>query len=186
MPELPRLNCALLVRTDFTSDSIWREVRDQALRGNEEGFQAYLEPVSDPLSTVFPGMRSRRQYPPTHTERRYSSSPTLRRSPRRTIRCWSWICWTTAGARSGASRRNCGPSITTSTSRTWTGRISQTRPAKAGCSAASPPSLLQSPIAIDRQAVRARMWQPTWPSSLRALDHPEFLGDCDLWEGWDS
>jgi hypothetical protein len=42
MPELPRLNCALLVRTDFTSDSIWREVRDQALRGNEEGFQAYL------------------------------------------------------------------------------------------------------------------------------------------------
>ena len=48
MPELPRLNCSLLVRTDFTSDDAWREVRDQALRENKEGFRAYLEPVSDP------------------------------------------------------------------------------------------------------------------------------------------
>lgn len=48
MPELPKLNCSLLVRTDFTSDDAWREVRDQALRENEEGFRAYLEPVSDP------------------------------------------------------------------------------------------------------------------------------------------
>jgi hypothetical protein len=48
MPELPRLNCSLLVRTDFTGDDAWREVRDQALRENEEGFWAYLEPVSDP------------------------------------------------------------------------------------------------------------------------------------------
>ncbi len=48
MPDLPRLNCSLLVRTDFTSDDAWQEVRDQALRENEEGFRAYLEPVSDP------------------------------------------------------------------------------------------------------------------------------------------
>jgi hypothetical protein len=46
MPELPGLDCSLLVRTDFTGDDTWREVRDQALRENEEGFRAYLEPVS--------------------------------------------------------------------------------------------------------------------------------------------
>lgn len=49
MPELPELNCSLLVRTDFASDDAWREVRDQALRESEEGFRAYLEPVSDPV-----------------------------------------------------------------------------------------------------------------------------------------
>jgi hypothetical protein len=48
VPELPELTCSLLVRTDFTSDDAWREVRDQALRGSGEGFRAYLEPVSDP------------------------------------------------------------------------------------------------------------------------------------------
>lgn len=48
MPELPRLNCSVLVRTDFTSDDAWREVCDQALRETEAGFRAYLEPVSDP------------------------------------------------------------------------------------------------------------------------------------------
>jgi hypothetical protein len=48
MPELPRLNDSLLARTDFTSDDAWREVRDQVLRENENGFRAYLEPVSDP------------------------------------------------------------------------------------------------------------------------------------------
>ena len=54
MPELPKLDCSLLVRTDFTSDDAWREVCDQALRENEEGFRAYLEPVSDP---AFDGAR---------------------------------------------------------------------------------------------------------------------------------
>lgn len=48
MPELPKLDCSLLVRTDFTSDDAWRGVRDQASRENEEGFRAYLELVSDP------------------------------------------------------------------------------------------------------------------------------------------
>jgi hypothetical protein len=48
MLMLPRANCSLLVRTDFTSEDAWRAVRDQALRENEEGFRAYLEPVSDP------------------------------------------------------------------------------------------------------------------------------------------
>jgi hypothetical protein len=54
MPELPKLNCSLLVRTDFTSDDAWRQVRNQALRDSEEGFRAYLEPVSDP---AFDGAR---------------------------------------------------------------------------------------------------------------------------------
>jgi hypothetical protein len=48
MPELPKLNCSLLVRTDFTNDDAWRGVWDQALRESEDGFRAYLEPVSDP------------------------------------------------------------------------------------------------------------------------------------------
>lgn len=48
MPELPKLNCSLLVRTDFTRDDAWREVRDQALQESEEGSRADLEPVSDP------------------------------------------------------------------------------------------------------------------------------------------
>jgi hypothetical protein len=54
MPELPELNCSLLVRTDFTSDDAWREVRDQARRESQEGFRANLEPVSDP---AFDGAR---------------------------------------------------------------------------------------------------------------------------------
>jgi hypothetical protein len=54
MPELPKLNCSLLVRTDFTSDDAWRQVRDQALRESEEGFRADLEPVSGP---AFDGAR---------------------------------------------------------------------------------------------------------------------------------
>jgi hypothetical protein len=48
MLTLPMLDCSPLVRTDFISDDAWREVRDQALRENEDGFRAYLEPVSDP------------------------------------------------------------------------------------------------------------------------------------------
>ena len=54
MPELPKLNCSFLVRTDFTSDDAWRQVRDQALPESGEGFRAYLEPVSDP---AFDGAR---------------------------------------------------------------------------------------------------------------------------------
>lgn len=45
---LPRTHCSLLVRTDFTSDDAWRAVCDEALREYEDGFRAYLEPVSDP------------------------------------------------------------------------------------------------------------------------------------------
>lgn len=48
MPELPRPDDSLLVRTEFTSDDAWWEVCDQALREYEDGFRAYLEPVSDP------------------------------------------------------------------------------------------------------------------------------------------
>jgi hypothetical protein len=45
---LPERNCSLLVRTDFTSDDIWQQVADEAVRENEDGFRAYAEPVSDP------------------------------------------------------------------------------------------------------------------------------------------
>ena len=48
MAILPRLNCSLLVRTDFTSDDAWHQVSDQAQRESEDGFRAYAEPVSDP------------------------------------------------------------------------------------------------------------------------------------------
>jgi hypothetical protein len=48
MPTLPRLNSSLLVRTDFTSDDAWQQVSDEAQRENEDGFRAYIEPVSDP------------------------------------------------------------------------------------------------------------------------------------------
>ena len=48
MPTLPRSNSSLLVRTDFTSDDAWQQVSDEAQWENEDGFRAYLEPVSDP------------------------------------------------------------------------------------------------------------------------------------------
>ena len=40
----------MLVRTDFSSDEAderWELVRDEAPRENEDGFRAYVEPVSD-------------------------------------------------------------------------------------------------------------------------------------------
>jgi hypothetical protein len=46
--SLPISSSSLLVRTDFTSDEAWEQVRDDALRENEDGFRAYVEPVSDP------------------------------------------------------------------------------------------------------------------------------------------
>lgn len=48
MPTLPERNSSLLVRTDFTSDSTWQQVADEATRENDDGFRAYAEPVSDP------------------------------------------------------------------------------------------------------------------------------------------
>jgi hypothetical protein len=48
MPALPDMG-ALLVRTDFTDDDAWHQVRDEATREYEaDGFRAYVEPVSDP------------------------------------------------------------------------------------------------------------------------------------------
>jgi hypothetical protein len=44
---LPRTHLSLLVRTDFTSEDAWQAVCDEALREYEDGFRAYLEPVSD-------------------------------------------------------------------------------------------------------------------------------------------
>jgi hypothetical protein len=48
MPILPKLNCSLLVRTDFSSDDAWQQVADEATRENADGFRAYAEPVSNP------------------------------------------------------------------------------------------------------------------------------------------
>jgi hypothetical protein len=49
MPVLPKLgDSSLLVRTDFTSDDAWERVSEQAQQENEDGFQTYLVPVSDP------------------------------------------------------------------------------------------------------------------------------------------
>ena len=81
---LPWLHCSLLVRTDFSSDDAWRAVCDEALREYEDGFRAYLEPVSD---SVFDGVlwerRLGRPWHPMTMARRCCSSPTARRSPRR-------------------------------------------------------------------------------------------------------
>src|ERR1700722_11739939 len=48
MPTLPHAG-PLLVRTDFTDDDAWDQVRDQAQREyGADGFSADVEPVSDP------------------------------------------------------------------------------------------------------------------------------------------
>jgi hypothetical protein len=48
MPALPDRG-ALLVRTDFTDDDAWDQVRDEATREyGPDGFRANVEPVSDP------------------------------------------------------------------------------------------------------------------------------------------
>ncbi len=48
MPTLPDIG-TLLVRTDFTDDDAWNQVRDEATREyGPDGFRAYIEPVSDP------------------------------------------------------------------------------------------------------------------------------------------
>jgi hypothetical protein len=48
MPTLPRSYGSLLVRTDFTSDAAWQQVVDAALREDEEGYAAGIDPHSDP------------------------------------------------------------------------------------------------------------------------------------------
>jgi hypothetical protein len=45
---LPNTDCSLLVRTDFTSDEAWQQVSAEAQAQYADGFQAYLEPISDP------------------------------------------------------------------------------------------------------------------------------------------
>lgn len=48
MKMLPKSDCSLLVRTDFTNDGAWQQVSADAQAQNADGFQAYLEPISDP------------------------------------------------------------------------------------------------------------------------------------------
>jgi hypothetical protein len=45
---LPSSDCSLLVRTDFTIDEAWRQVSAEARAQYGDGFQACIEPVSDP------------------------------------------------------------------------------------------------------------------------------------------
>jgi hypothetical protein len=45
---LPMSDCSFLVRTDFTSDEAWQQVICAAQAQYEDGFQACIEPVSDP------------------------------------------------------------------------------------------------------------------------------------------
>lgn len=47
MRKLPALESSLLVRTEFTSDDYWRQLCAAASRVNEDGFRAYVDPVSD-------------------------------------------------------------------------------------------------------------------------------------------
>ena len=48
VPALPRMDSSLLVRTDFASDDAWQQLSDEAQLENQDGFRAYLVPVSDP------------------------------------------------------------------------------------------------------------------------------------------
>jgi hypothetical protein len=47
MLTLPGSNSSLLVRTDFTGDDAWDQVSAEALQESEDGFRAYIQPISD-------------------------------------------------------------------------------------------------------------------------------------------
>lgn len=47
MPTLPLSDSSLLVRTHFGSDEGWWRVSAEATGSNEEGFRAYVTPVTD-------------------------------------------------------------------------------------------------------------------------------------------
>lgn len=48
MPTLPVSSESLLVRTDLTDTAAWHRLCDEVERGNDDGFRAYVVPVSDP------------------------------------------------------------------------------------------------------------------------------------------
>jgi hypothetical protein len=50
---LPELESSLLVRTHFTSDDAWQQISAAAREEKEDGFRAYIEPISD---FVFDGL----------------------------------------------------------------------------------------------------------------------------------
>jgi hypothetical protein len=64
VPILPRSDCSLLVRTDFTSDEDWEQVSGAAQAKYEDGFQAYIEPVSDPAFESVPWQVVKAALPP--------------------------------------------------------------------------------------------------------------------------
>jgi hypothetical protein len=45
---LPSSDCSLLVRTDFTSEQAWQQVSTEVQAQYQDGFRAYIAPVSDP------------------------------------------------------------------------------------------------------------------------------------------
>jgi hypothetical protein len=47
-PRLPSPGSSLLVRTDYSDEALWQEVSSAARQENDEGFQAWVEPVGDP------------------------------------------------------------------------------------------------------------------------------------------
>jgi hypothetical protein len=61
---LPRSDCPLLVRTDFTSDEAWQQVRGAAQATYEDGFQAYIAPVRDPAFDSVPWQVMKAALPP--------------------------------------------------------------------------------------------------------------------------
>jgi hypothetical protein len=157
VPMLPRSDRSLLVRTDFTSDKAWQQVSGAAQATCADGFQAYIEPVSDPAFDSVPWQVVKAALPPNDHGALVLFCRRQGDAERQTIiRYWSWAsCPTGASRRSVASQLRCGASRTTSISRTWTGRTSRTRSMQTASSAASAASA-SSPSADLRHVVCGR------------------------------
>lgn len=68
---------SLLVRTDFSSDTAWEEVRDEATRQYEYGFAANLLPVSNPAFDGAGWQAAKAAEPPDHQKDDYAYSSVL-------------------------------------------------------------------------------------------------------------
>lgn len=93
MPSLPRLDdSSFLVRTDFANDDAWQELSDEAQQENQDGFRAYLVPVSDPAFDHLDWEAVRAALPAGDRGALVLFSlPTAPHSTRQIIQCWSWI-----------------------------------------------------------------------------------------------
>ena len=68
---------SLLVRTDFSSDDAWDEVRGEATRQYEYGFAANLLPVSNPAFDGAGWQAAKAAEPPDHQKDGYAYSAVL-------------------------------------------------------------------------------------------------------------